>query len=118
VSDALNPVELEQQILDMKNRCYTGAKILKEKNAEFLDSKTAYEKIKSQAFMDHDGPQTEKRHAATLAAYEARKNLDRAQVEFEYTETLLKVCLADLMALQNLNRGVRTMYNAERGWGG
>jgi hypothetical protein len=115
--EVLNPVQLEQQILDIKNRCHNGVTIFTQKHGAFLEAETEYEHIRAQAFLDHQGPQTEKRHAAEVAAYEARKRMDQARVEFEYTKRKLEVYIAELSALQNLNKGVRAMYNAERGWG-
>lgn len=113
----LNPVDLEQQIVDIKNRVHNGVKIFSEKHAAFLKAETEYEHAESQAFLDHDGPQTEKRHAARVSAYEQRKALDLAKVEFRYTEKKIDAYMAELSALQNLNKGVRAMFNAERGFG-
>ncbi len=117
MSDVLNPVDLENRIMDIKDRVHNGVKIYSDKLQAFLDSETEYEHAESQAYLDHDGPQTEKRHAARVAAYELRKVMDRAKTEFRYVEKKLDAYIAELMALQNLNKGVRTMYNAERGFG-
>lgn len=118
MSDVLNPVELEQQILDIKNRCHNGVKIFSQKHGAMLEAETEWEHARSVAFLEYDGPQTEKRHAAEVAAHELRKALDFARVEFEYTKRKLDVYMAELSALQNLNKGVRAMYLAERGVGG
>lgn len=118
MSDILNPVDLERQILDIKARCHNGVAIFSQKHGVFLEAETEYEHARSQAFLDHDGPQTEKRHAAEVAAYGHKKILDLARVEYEYCKRKLDAYLAELSALQNLNKGVRTMYNAERGFGG
>lgn len=117
MNDVLNPVDLEQQILDIKNRCHNGVKIFSEKLGAFLDAETEYEHAESQAFLDHDGPQTEKRHAARVAAYDLRKVMNKAKVEFRYVEKKLDAYMAELAALQNLNKGVRAMYLAEKGFG-
>lgn len=113
----LNPVDLENQILDIKNRCHNGVKIFSDKLQVFLDAETEYEHAESQAFLDHDGPQTEKRHAARVAAYEQRKVMNQAKVEYRYVEKKLDAYMAELAALQNLNKGVRAMYLAEKGFG-
>ena len=114
----LNPVDLENQILDIKNRCHRGVEIFTVKHAAFLEAETNYEQARAHSFLLHDGPQTEKRHAAEVGAYEQKKTLDQARVEFEYTKRKLDAYMAELAALQNLNRGVRAMYAAERGYGG
>lgn len=113
----LNPVDLENQILSVKASCHKGVQIFTEKHSAFLEAETAYEHARAHAFLGYDGPQTEKRHAAELGAAEERKAMDRARVEFEYTKRKLEVYMAELSALQNLNKGVRTAYNAERGYG-
>ena len=42
MSDVLNPVDLENQIVDIKNRVHKGVKILSEKLEAFLDAETDY----------------------------------------------------------------------------
>jgi hypothetical protein len=118
VSDVLNPVDLENQILNIKNRCHQGVEIFSEKHSAFLDAETTFEQSRAHAYLLHDGPQTEKRHAAEIGAHDAKRALDQARVEFEYTKRKLDAYMAELAALQNLNKGVRAMYNAERGYGG
>lgn len=115
--DVLNPVDLEQRILQVKNFVHQGVNVFTEKHAKFLDAETEYEHAESLAYLDYDGPQTEKRHAARVAAYGQRKAMNDAKVEFRYTEKKLDALIAELSALQNLNKGVRAMYSAERGWG-
>lgn len=117
MSDVLNPVDLENQILDIKNRVHAGVKIFSEKLQAFLDAETEFEHAESQAFLDYDGAQTEKRHAARVAAYEQRLAMNQAKVEFRYTEKKLDAYTAELFALQNLNKGMHAAYNAERGFG-
>lgn len=114
----LNPVDLEQQIVDVKNRVHNGVKIFSDKLEAFLAAETEYEHAESQAYLDYDGPQTEKRHAARVAAHEPRLAMNRAKVEFRYVEKKLDAYMAELSALQNLNKGVRAMYLAEKGFGG
>lgn len=118
MSDVLNPVELEQQIQDVKNTIHRGVEIFTQKHKVFLKAETDYEHAESVAYLEHDGPQTEKRHAARVAAYEKRLEMDDARAEFRYVEKKLDAYMAELSALQNLNKGVRAMYNAERGFGG
>ena len=118
MSEILNPVDLERMILDIKSRCHDGVTIFSQKLGVFLEAETEYEHARSRAFLGYDGPQTEKRHAAEVAAYEHKKRLDLARVEHEYVKRKLDAYLAELSALQNLNKGVRAMYNAERGYGG
>ena len=113
----LNPVDLENQIIAVKNTCHKGVQIFTDKHAAFLDAETAYEHARANAFLEWDGPQTEKRHAAELGSAQERKAMNRARVEFEYTKRKLDVYMAELSALQNLNKGVRTAYAAERGYG-
>lgn len=116
--DVLNPVDLEQRILQVKNHVHRGVDIFTEKLDAYLKAETEYEYAESVAFLKHDGPQTEKRHAARVAAYELHKAMDDAKVQYRHTEKKLEALMAELFALQNLNKGVRAMYNAERGFGG
>ena len=117
MSEVLNPVDLENQIQDVKNTIHRGVEIFKQKYKAFLDAQTAHEQAESVAFLMHDGPQTEKRHAARIATVDHKQAVDDARAEYKYTEKKLLAFMAELSALQNLNRGVRAMFNAERGWG-
>lgn len=117
-NEPLNPVDLENRILEVKNHVHRGITIFSEKLEAFLNAETEYEHAESLAFLDWEGPQTEKRHAARVAAYEERKAMNRAKVEHRYTEKKLDALIAELFALMNLNKGVRAAYNAERGFGG
>jgi hypothetical protein len=117
MSEVLNPVELEQQILDVKRHIHRGVEVFSEKLADFLAAETEYEHRESVAYLEWDGPQTEKRHAARVAVHDARKRMNDAKVQLRYTEKKLDALIAELSALQNLNKGVRAMYNAERGFG-
>jgi hypothetical protein len=114
----LNPVDLENQILNIKNACHRGVDIFSEKHTAFLAAELECEHAESQAYLSYDGPQFEKRHAARAAVYELRKIMNRAKVELRYTEKKLDALMAELFALQNLNKSVRAMYNAEKGFGG
>lgn len=118
MSEPLNPVTLENQILSLTAHCHRGVDVFKDRLQAFLDAETEYEHVKAQAFLDHDGPQTEKRHAAILASRDQRKVMNSAKVEFEYTKHKLEALTGELMAMQNLNKGVRAMYGAEKGFGG
>jgi hypothetical protein len=109
---------MEQAILQVKNHVHRGIEVFSEKLDAFLEAETEYEHAESQAFLDYEGPQTEKRHAARVAAYDRRKAMNRAKVEYRYTEKKLDALVSELFALLNLNKGVRAMYNAERGVGG
>lgn len=117
-NEPLNPVDLEQKILEVKNRVHAGIKVFSQKLDAYLDAQTECEHAESVAFLDHDGPQTEKRHAARVAIYDLRKAMNQAKVEFQYTEKKLDALVSELFALLNLNKGVRAAYNAERGFGG
>jgi len=114
----LNPVDLENQIQSVKNTIHRGVDIFTEKHKVFLKAETDYLHAESVAFLEHDGPQTEKRHAARVGSYQARLAMDDARAEFRYVEKKLEAYIAELSALQNLNKGVRAMYLAERGFGG
>ena len=118
MNDVLNPVDLEKQIIEVKNICHRGVTLYTEKHKAYLAAETAWQYKFSVTFLEHDGPQTEKRHAAEVAAHELREARDQALVELKYVEKKFETYQGELAALQNLNKGVRAMYLAERGLGG
>jgi hypothetical protein len=116
--DPLDPVTLERLIVESNQRCFAGVDLHVQRYEALLAADTEYEHAKAQAFLAHDGPQTEKRPASIVATYTQQKALDRKKVEFEYAKKRLDVLLAEQSSFLNMNKTTRAMFNADRGVGG
>jgi len=118
MSDVLNPVDLERQIRDCADRIATGVKVCSDAYAAFLDCDRSYDRAFAQAYMRHDGPQTEKKYAAEIATSEARAARDAADVAYRYADRTAKAVESQLRALQSVGASIRSMYGvAGRGEG-
>lgn len=118
MSDVLNPVDLERAIRRCADRIADGVRVCSDAYAVFLDCDRSYDRAFAQAFMAHDGPQTEKRYAAEVATSEARAARDAADVAYRYADRTAKALESELRALQSVGASVRSMYGvAGRGEG-
>lgn len=108
----LTPVAVENHIRELSNRIAKSASVCNERYQAFLDADRAFDQAYAQAFLAHEGPQTEKRYAADLASMEERAARDVADAAYRYADRLSKALSAELMAYQSLNRSVLAQYNA------
>lgn len=116
--DVLNPVDLENAIQEISRRMHKGIKVISELNDAYKAAKRAHDIARAQAYVDHDGPQAEKRMVAELAVKDLRVAMDEAKVKLDYARDLSVTLHKEQSGLQSINSNVRAMYNAERGFGG
>lgn len=115
---ALNPEALESAIQEISRRMHKGIRVVSDLNEGYKKAKREHDVAKAQAYVDHDGPQAEKRQVSELAVVDLRVAMDEAKVKLDYAQDLSHTLHKELSALQSLNSNVRAMYNAERGFGG
>lgn len=114
----LNPVDLENAIQEISRRMHDGIKVISRLNDEYKAAKREHDVAKAKAYVNHDGPQAEKRMAAELAVENLRVAMDQAKVKLDYARDLARTLEKEQSGLQSINSNVRAMYNAERGYGG
>jgi hypothetical protein len=115
--DVLNPVDLEREIQEISRRMHVGIKVISDLNEAYKAAKRAHDVAKAQAYVDHDGPQAEKRQVSELAVVDLRVAMDEAKVKLDYARDHARALEKELSGLQSVNSNVRAMYNAERGFG-
>ena len=109
-ADVLNPVVIENRIRDISNRIANSAKVCNDRYVAFLQADGAYDKAYAAAFLDHKGPQTEKKYAAELATADERTARDVADAAYRYADRLAKALESELRAYQSIGASVRAMY--------
>ena len=114
---ALNPEALETAIQEISRRMHKGIKVVSELNEAYKAAKRRHDVAKAQAYVDHDGPQAEKKQVSELAVVDLRAEMDEAKVKLDYAQDLARTLHKELSALQSLNSNVREMYRSERGFG-
>lgn len=113
----LNPEQIEAAMRLCNLRIARGVRVVSDAEKSFRDLDRAFDREFAQAFLDHDGPQTEKRHAATAATMEAREARDIAYLAFQHVKRLAEALESELRTLQSCNKSIIAMYGATRGYG-
>lgn len=108
----LTPVAVENHIRELSTRIAKSASVCNERYQAFLEADRLFDQAYAQAFLAHDGPQTEKRYAADLASMGEREARDVADAAYKYADRLSKALSAELMAFQSLNKSVLAQYGA------
>lgn len=115
--DLNDPAAIEQAILDIHRFMAQGVKEIGSLNAEHKRLARLLDQEFAQAFLDHIGPQSEKRQAATLKTMERRQEVDEAKVLLDYARDQMRALEKQMSGLQSILSDLRAMFNAERGRG-
>lgn len=112
MTEIANPVAVEQAILTCKNNIARGVTICSELLDTYLRLDREYDFALAQAYIDYDGPQTEKRHGAVLGAAAEREARDVAYVAHRTAERRMESLEKELGAWQSVSKSVTAMYGA------
>lgn len=107
---------VERAIRECADRLQVGVSESIDRYREYQAAEQAYRQAEAQAFMAHDGPQTEKRMASRLATAELKVVRDRAYAAYKYADESARAVGKELSALQSINGNVRSTYNAGGGF--
>lgn len=105
-----NPVQIEAAIRECSNRIAKGVVVCGNAYAAFLAADHAHDIAEARAYMKHDGPAHEKKHAATLETVEERQKRDEADAAYRYADRQARALEAELRAWQSVGASVRQMY--------
>lgn len=78
----------------------------------YLKADAAYDLAYAHAFLDHQGPQTEKRYAAEIACAELRVKRDVALAASKRAERNARALESRLSGLQTIGKSVNSAYNS------
>lgn len=110
-----DPVTVERAIEQAGEQIEDAVDILDVLLEEFLTADAEKDRAFAQAFLDHQGPQTEKRYAAEVATAEVRRARDIAYLNLKYAERKANAVERRQSGLQSINRGVQSAYSAGGG---
>lgn len=108
---ALNPAEIEANIRRVSDRIANGVKVCDERYRAFLEADHDYDVAFAHAYMNADGPQTEKKYRAELETVLERKARDAADAAYRYADRMAKALESELRALQSVNKSVIGLYS-------
>lgn len=106
------PVSVEKAINHCANRIAKGVSVVNERYKAFLTADRDFDRAFSQAFLDHDGPQTEKKHAAVVATISLRQARDVADAAYRYAAKQAAALEDELRALQSVSKSIASTYSA------
>ncbi|RPA65764.1 hypothetical protein EF294_03235 [Gordonia oryzae] len=111
-AEPYTPVSIEAAINHCANRIANSVSVVNDRYKAFLTADRDFDHAFSQAFLDHDGPQTEKKHAAVVATISLREARDVADAAYRYADRKAKALEDELRALQSVNKSMRSAYSA------
>ena len=106
----LNPVSIENHIRELSTRIAKSASVCNERYIDYLTADREFDKAFAQAYLAHEGPQSEKRYAADEVTMPERERRDVADAAYRYADRLSKALQSELMAYQSLNKSVLAQY--------
>lgn len=116
-AEPLNPVMIERAIQECSTRIAKGVRVVTGAERKFLAANRAYDRAFAAAFLEYEGPQTEKRYAAELATADEREARDIAHLAFKHAQRTADAIGDELRSLQSINKSVVSMYGATTGVG-
>lgn len=105
-----SPVQVEKKILEIVNRIAKSVKVCDEYYRLFLAADLDYDRGFAKAYLDFDGPQTEKKQAAVLATAELRDIRDAADASYRYARDLRQSLDSELEAYRSVGASIREVY--------
>jgi hypothetical protein len=107
---ALNPIEVEQQILDTVGFIEKGVTVTTQAERTYVDAKRIYDRAWAMAYGQNTGSIKDKEIAANLATMELRQVFEVAEVAFHHAQRLSRALDKKLDALRSVAVSVRTAY--------
>lgn len=117
--EPMNPVQVEACIQWCQHHMARGVGIVREFQKAWQVADREYDEAYAIAYMRHEGPQTEKRQAATIAPAVIRARLarDDARLLWDHSQRTLRRLEKELSGFQSLNKAMGAAYGATTGYG-
>lgn len=106
-----DPATVERAIEQAGEQIEDSVDILDDLLETFLLADAERDRAFAQAFLDHNGPQTEKRYAAEVVTAEKRRARDVAYLNLKYAERKANAIERRQSGLQSINKSVNSAYN-------
>jgi hypothetical protein len=111
-AEVLNPVDIEQYIVETKNRIANGVKVVTAAEREMKAKRRAESLAYAKAFISGDGSIQDRRYKAEIDTMPLREEADDAEIAFKHAERTAKALEKELFAWQSVNNSVIAMYGA------
>jgi hypothetical protein len=111
----LTPAEIERAIAASGDVLEDSVDIVTDLQEEFMEADAELDRAFAQAYLNHDGPQSEKKYAAELATAGERKERDRAFISFKYAERKANAIDRRISGLQTRSKSANNAMNTHGG---
>jgi hypothetical protein len=112
VTEIFHPASVESRIDEISNEIAAAVALCDDALIWFLKADAALDLAFAKAYLNHRGPQTEKRYAAEIATERLRNERDVAFAASKRADRNAKALESRLMGLQSINKSVNAAYNA------
>lgn len=116
--EPLSPEQIEAAIDRARRNIARGVRVVSDAEEKARTAARAYDRAYAQAYLDHEGPQQQKRYAAELATEEEREAKDVAELAYRHAQRVAEGLRDELSALQSIARSVAAVYASSTGFGG
>lgn len=106
----LNPVDVEQKILELTNRIAKGIRVFTTRYDAFLAADRDFDLAFAKVKLKTEGSIEDKKSRATVETINLRLARDVAEVAFKEADKLLKALELELRALQSIGASLREQY--------
>lgn len=111
MSEPLNPVQIERRLAELSNRIAKGVSECSKRYTAYLQADHEHDVAFAKAYLGYEGPQQEKRYAATVATVAERDARDAADAAYRFADRQARALESELRAMQSINSSVRSMYS-------
>lgn len=108
----VNPVEVEQGILNAVAEVAKGVEEWSRAHGAFLEAEHTFDLAWARAYERKAGPVEERKQRCVLETSEEKQALNIATVTFKYVDRRLRSAESRLSAYQTLSKSVMAMYGA------
>jgi hypothetical protein len=109
---AINPVQVEHQIMDVLNRISAGIGARSDAYEAWLEADADYDKAHAIAYTTAVGPAHKLKALAELATMPERRARDQADAVYKRAERNAKALETELSALQSILKSILASYGA------
>ena len=112
MSDVLNPVDAERDVMETANRIAKGVVIVSQAHNAELDAERAYKTANYTAYLNADGPIKDREAKAYLETVDLREAWDIATVAHRRARDNANALDRKLSALQSVINSIKRMFGA------
>lgn len=110
MSEVLNPVDVEQKIVELSERITKGVLVVTTAERESRKAKRDFDLAYAYAYKEAEGPVHLRKYEADILTMPQRENADTMEITFRHAERQARALEKELLAWQSIGASIRAMY--------